>query len=203
MHKQIMEFSNRIFYNNLLIADQTVANWGLVIQNQPDTQPIEFIDTAGCGFEEQTNAETKSYFNPDEYFILRQHLDALLYNLGENRAQYRIGIISPYKQQVLFMQDNIEKDFDHFPDARIAVDTIDSFQGQERDVIYISMVRSNDRSDIGFLKDSRRMNVAMTRAKKKLIVIGDSATLSGFHFYNSFLDYVEQCGAHHTAWEWL
>jgi ATP-dependent RNA/DNA helicase IGHMBP2 len=203
MHEQIMGFSNKIFYNNELKAADMVARWGLVIQEQADDKPISFIDTAGCGFEEQINEESRSYYNPEEYFIIRQHLDNLLFLLGDDYSKYSIGIISPYKEQIIFMKDNIEKDFDHFPNAKINVDTIDSFQGQERDVIYISMVRSNDRSEIGFLKDSRRMNVAMTRAKKKLIVIGDSATLASFPFYRYFLDYVEQYDAHSTAWEWL
>ncbi len=203
MHERIMGFSNKIFYHNQLKAADMVARWGLVIQNQPDTRPVEFIDTAGCGFEEKINPETSSFYNPEEYFILRQHLDNLLFLLEEQRPKISIGIISPYKEQVLFMQEQIEKDFDHFPEARIHVNTIDSFQGQERDVIYISMVRSNDKGEIGFLKDSRRMNVAMTRAKKKLVIIGDSATLASFGFYNQFLDYVEEHQSHSTAWEWM
>lgn len=100
------------------------------------------------------------------------------------------------------MQERIATDFNHHPDATITVDTIDSFQGQERDVIYISMVRSNDKGQIGFLKDTRRMNVAMTRARKKLIIIGDSATLGSLAFYRRFLDYCDTCNAYSTAWEW-
>jgi ATP-dependent RNA/DNA helicase IGHMBP2 len=88
-------------------------------------------------------------------------------------------------------------------EKRVVVNTIDSFQGQERDVIYISMVRSNSESEIGFLKDYRRMNVAMTRARKKLVIIGDSATLGADKFYTKFLEYADSIGAYRTAWEFM
>jgi superfamily I DNA and/or RNA helicase len=83
------------------------------------------------------------------------------------------------------------------------VNTIDSFQGQEREIVYISMVRSNDKSEIGFLRDYRRMNVAMTRAKMKLVIVGDSATLGNDRFYNDFLQFAESRGAYRTAWEFM
>ena len=85
----------------------------------------------------------------------------------------------------------------------ITLNTIDGFQGQERDVIYISLVRSNTRHDIGFLSDYRRMNVAMTRARKLLVVIGDSATIGNNPFYKQFLDYCVEHGAYQTAWEYM
>ena len=85
----------------------------------------------------------------------------------------------------------------------ISVNTIDSFQGQERDVVYISMTRSNTDSTIGFLSDVRRMNVAMTRARKKLVVIGDSATLSQFDFYADFITYAQEHNGYQSAWELL
>jgi len=83
------------------------------------------------------------------------------------------------------------------------INTVDSFQGQERDIIYISLVRSNSEGNIGFLKDYRRMNVAMTRAKKKLVVIGDSATLANDKFYSQFLDFVEKHSYYRSAWEFI
>jgi superfamily I DNA and/or RNA helicase len=85
----------------------------------------------------------------------------------------------------------------------VAVNTVDGFQGQERDIIYISLVRSNSEGEIGFLNDIRRMNVALTRAKKKLVVIGDSATLSQHKFYKEFLSYIDEIGAYKSAWEYL
>jgi len=84
-----------------------------------------------------------------------------------------------------------------------SVQTIDSFQGQERDVMIISLVRSNEKCEIGFLKDYRRMNVALTRAKKSLIVIGDSATIGTDAFYQQFISYCEQIDAYESAWVYL
>lgn len=201
MNDQIMGFSNQEFYNNQLQAADFVKDWRLVTAEGEDLLPVEYIDTAGCGFEEKVNHESLSYFNPEEYGVLRMHLDKLLSLAGDQKIS--IGIVSPYKEQVIHIQQNIKTDFDHFPDADITVDTIDSFQGQERDVIYISMVRCNDKNEIGFLKDTRRMNVAMTRARKKLIIIGDSVTLSSFQFYSRFVTYAEKTGSYTTAWEWM
>jgi superfamily I DNA and/or RNA helicase len=82
------------------------------------------------------------------------------------------------------------------------ISTIDSFQGQEKEVIIVSLVRSNEDGDIGFLKDYRRMNVAITRAKEQLFVIGDSATIGADSFYNTFLSYAEKAGSYHTVWEY-
>ena len=115
-----------------------------------------------------------------------------------------IGIISPYKEQVQYLTAQIaaDEELEKFK-SQIAVKTVDGFQGQERDIIYISMVRSNDQREIGFLSDTRRMNVALTRAKKKLVVIGDSATIGNHPFYKDFLDYVESIGAYKSAWEFI
>jgi len=203
MNEIIMGFSNKLFYHNQLKAHESVAHWLINLQGQDDTRPLEFIDTAGCSFDEHTNDETLSHYNPEEYFILRQHLDNLLTLAGEEHKNLSIGIVSPYREQVVMMQDKMRTDFDHFPEADIDIDTIDSFQGQERDIIYITMVRSNPQGEIGFLKDTRRMNVAMTRARKKLIIIGDSATLAHFSFYSQLLDYAEKHDGYATAWEWL
>ena len=97
---------------------------------------------------------------------------------------------------------NEDEELKTYP-MRLAIKTVDGFQGQERDIIYISLVRSNDTKDIGFLNDIRRMNVALTRARKKLVVIGDSATLSNHKFYKDFLDYIESIQAYKSAWEFI
>ena len=200
MNKKIMGFSNAEFYENRLRADDSVADWTLWLQGLLDDKPIEFIDTAGCGFEEKINPENQSYYNPEEYYLLRQHLDRLLTHAGAESPS--IGLLSPYREQVVFMQEHLPEDFDHFPQANLTVDTIDAFQGQERDVMYISLVRSNEQCEIGFLKDTRRMNVAMTRARKKLVIIGDSATLGAFPFYSRLLAYCESIDAYDSAWSW-
>ena len=116
----------------------------------------------------------------------------------------RIGIIAPYKQQTEFIRNYILEN-ELFKDSphHFSVRTVDGFQGQERDIMCISMTRSNDNGEIGFLADTRRMNVALTRAKRKLLVFGDSATLANHGFYKSFLDYVEEIGGYRSMWEFV
>ena len=103
------------------------------------------------------------------------------------------AFISPYAGQVAAAKELLPK--------QLRISTIDSFQGQEKTIVILSLVRSNDDGDIGFLKDYRRMNVAITRAKEQLFVIGDSATIGADPFYNSFLTYIEQHGIYRTVWE--
>ena len=206
MNAAIMGFSNNYFYGNELIADESVSAQVLLNdENSMLSKSIEFIDTAGCGFDEIQNPETLSHFNPKEGDVLFKHLQQLLVEYGthENLPAISIGVISPYKEQREWLKDNVnEYEFDKTKLSSISIKTIDGFQGEERDVIYISLVRSNEKQEIGFLNDLRRMNVAITRAKKKLVVIGDSSTIGASKFYNSFLEYCEKQGAYRTAWEW-
>ncbi|MFN8258500.1 MAG: AAA domain-containing protein [Bacteroidales bacterium] len=202
MNKAIMEFSSRIFYKNSLEANEAVANWKIF----PEDLPVEFIDTAGCGFYEQMDKETLSSFNPEEGLLLFKHLANYLTNLevmGKLDEIKDIGIISPYKAQVSRLTESYHFDgfFTEAMMAKLAINTVDSFQGQERDIIYISLVRSNDEGEIGFLSDIRRMNVAMTRARKKLVVIGDSSTIGRHPFYDKFLDYINEQNAYRSAFE--
>ncbi len=198
MHQTIMGFSNQRFYNNQLKADASVATERLLFD---ENTPIVYIDTAGCGFDEKVNPQYKSRYSPDEYNILREHLYKVMAQYGDIPLP-TIAIISPYREQVVYIQDQIKEDPD-LAELPITVDTIDGFQGQERELIYISLVRSNSKMEIGFLKDYRRMNVAMTRAKKKLVVIGDSATIGNDPFYSDFLEYCEQHGTYQSAWEYM
>jgi superfamily I DNA and/or RNA helicase len=201
MHEHIMQFSSSIFYSGKLKANTHVAS-RLLFAND---MPLQFIDTAGCGFDEKL--EGTSSTNPEEAAFLIKHLLQLVTELN---AHYpidsfpSIGIIAPYKQQILVIKEQLE----HVPELapyvhRITVNTVDSFQGQERDIIYISMTRSNSEGEIGFLSDIRRMNVAMTRAKMKLIVIGDSATLAQFKFYEKFVTYAQSIDGYKSAWEYM
>jgi ATP-dependent RNA/DNA helicase IGHMBP2 len=204
MNKQIMVFSSRQFYKNQLTANKNVMDWIIF----PDDLAMEFIDTAGCGFFEETQPESRSSMNPEEMNLLFKHLSNYIENLEPLNlleSIENIGIISPYKAQVSLMQETFHenKPFTDEFRKKIAINTIDSFQGQERDIIYISLVRSNDKGEIGFLADTRRMNVAMTRARKKLVIIGDSATIGNHPFYNEFLDYVNEIGAYKSAFEYL
>ncbi|MCC6371768.1 MAG: AAA family ATPase, partial [Bacteroidia bacterium] len=162
-------------------------------------------DTAGCSFDEIQNPETLSYYNPKEGNVLFKHLEQLLFDYTQsgNATPIDIGIISPYKEQREWIKDNFsDAELEKSKLKSLSIKTIDGFQGEERDVIYISLVRSNERQEIGFLNDLRRMNVAITRAKKKLVVIGDSATIGSSAFYQSFLEYCEKNGMYRTAWEW-
>lgn len=201
MHEMIMQYSSGIFYQNRLKAHASVAQHLLF---SADT-PLAFVDTAGCGFEEKVEGTSTS--NPEEAAFLFKHLHQFVTALDAHyNAQNfpSIAVISPYRQQITLLKEQLE----HSPDLqqygdRISVNTIDSFQGQERDIVYISMTRSNPESRIGFLSDIRRMNVAMTRARKKLVIIGDSATLSQTPFYADFLTYAETSNAYQSAWEYM
>ncbi len=202
MNNQIMAFPSRQFYNNELIANVGVAERKIF----PDDIPFEFIDTAGCGFFEQTDEETRSTYNQEEANLLIQH-----FNLYANQLEamnvlnsvINVGIISPYKAQATLLQ-NALAGTTLIPEqisANLSINTVDSFQGQERDIVYISLVRSNEKGEIGFLSDIRRMNVAMTRARKKLVIIGDSSTICSHPFYDKLLDYVNEIGAYRSAFE--
>ena len=202
MHRKIMDFSNGMFYSGRLFPNKKVANWQLL----DDDLPMEFVDTAGTGFSEQINSETKSSYNQEEAHLLLQHLKTYLdklYNAKSDITTPSIGIISPYKAQAGYLKDTFEKSFDKEDTltSDVSINTIDSFQGQERDIIYISLVRSNSRGEIGFLADTRRMNVALTRAKKKLVIIGDSATIGQHDFYTRLLDYINEIDAYRSAFE--
>lgn len=199
MNEKIMGFSSQQFYQNKLLANQDVANQLLF----PDDKPLVFIDTAGCGFEEIV--ENKNISNSEEAALLMKHLHRLITDLSQHYTESAfpsIGIIAPYKEQIGVLREQFLQSPDLIQYAsHIAINTVDSFQGQERDIIYISLTRSNSEGSIGFLSDTRRMNVALTRARKKLIVIGDSATLTQHPFYAAFVDYAEQNEAYRSAWE--
>jgi predicted DNA helicase len=199
MNKDIMEFSNLKFYDGKLIAHPTVASRKLNITGI-NRSSIEFVDTAGCGFEEVQDRETLSLYNDGEIKVLMQHLLDWEHILELERPP-SIAIISPYRQQVKKMEEVVKQKGESY--NAIKINTVDAFQGQEKDIVYISLVRSNNNGDIGFLKDYRRMNVAMTRAKKKLVIIGDSATLSNDKFYIDFLEFVEKGGFYKSAWDCL
>jgi ATP-dependent RNA/DNA helicase IGHMBP2 len=209
MHDHIMNFSNKQFYGGKLMADSSV-NEKVLSKKEDDiilSKPLTFIDTAGCSYTELINPESLSISNPDEAVLLIKHLKLLLMEYARNNKNNKnlsVGIISPYKEQVQYLTELIaaDEDLQNAP-AKIVVKTIDGFQGQERTVIYISLVRCNDTKEIGFLNDIRRMNVALTRAREKLVVIGDSATLANHTFYKEFIDYVENVEGYVSAWEFI
>ena len=209
MHELIMQFSSQQFYEGRLVAAPSVAHADLPAYDPrfaPDLA-VEFLDTAGFGFQEITIAESRSTANPEEADLLLKRLSQLLepYDPADHEDDLlTIGVIAPYRAQINYLKDAIEENdelvglMEH---RMLSVGTVDSFQGQERDIIAISLTRSNAQAEIGFLSDIRRMNVGMTRARRKLLLVGDSSTLGAHPFYKAFLDYVESIGAYRTAWE--
>jgi ATP-dependent RNA/DNA helicase IGHMBP2 len=178
MQQNIAGFSSNYFYNGLLKTAQHL---------QTNEKNICFIDTAGSGFNETNGQQGTSLQNEGELVIIKKIIETELIDLN------KLAIISPYSGQVSAAKEMFNN--------QIRISTIDSFQGQENDTIIISLVRSNDEAEIGFLKDYRRMNVAITRAKNKLYIIGDSATICNDNFYKSFLQYVETNGEYKSVWE--
>ncbi len=194
MNRAIMNFSSRWFYNGLLKADPQVADRLL----SPIDRPITWVDTATCGFSEQGEGISSSKSNPHEARLLIHTLRDYIDFVGPSRVDDELtdfGIITPYKAQARLIRRLLKMNYFLKAYRRsITVNTVDGFQGQERDVIMISMVRDNDNGTIGFLRDLRRMNVAITRAKMKLIIIGNTQTLSRHRFYREFIDYVQENG---------
>jgi ATP-dependent RNA/DNA helicase IGHMBP2 len=201
MHEKIMEFPSRYFYEGKLIAHDSVRT-RLLRENQP---PVEFIDTAGCGFSESQDPETLSRCNDEEAQLLIRVVESLVEEIGAEtwvNEQISMAIITPYRAQVDHLQKLADSsDKLQLVRGSIAINTVDAFQGQERDVIAISFVRSNEKGEVGFLGDIRRTNVAMTRARKKLIMVGDSATLGAHPFYLELLDFVQKEGFYKSAFE--
>ncbi len=201
MHEAIMRFPSRYFYDNKLLAHDSVKAALL----RPHQSPIEFIDTAGCGYMETQDPETLSRFNEEEAHLLIRLTEKLIEEIGPElwlQEGITMGIITPYRSQVDLLHKLAEQSALLEPLHKlVTINTVDAFQGQERDVIAISFVRSNEKSEVGFLSDIRRTNVAMTRARKKLIMVGDSATLGAHPFYLELLDYVQKGDYYRSAFE--
>lgn len=178
MRPAIAGFSSNYFYNGLLLTANHLINAGT---------HITFIDTAGSGYNEVHGPDGTSLQNEGELQIVQKIIET------ESLDINKTALISPYSGQVSAAKEQLP--------ASLSISTIDSFQGQEKETIIVSLVRSNDDGEIGFLKDYRRMNVAITRAKEQLFVIGDSATIGADPFYNAFLTYIEQQGTYRTVWE--
>ena len=190
MNEDIMRFPSRWFYHDLLEAAPDVRHRGIL---DLDT-PIEWIDTTGRDFKEQFVGETFGRINRDEADLLLRELEAYIGRIGGQRIldeRVDFGIISPYKAQVQYLRACIRRNASLRPYRHLlTANTVDGFQGQERDVIFISLVRANEQGQIGFLGDLRRMNVAITRARMKLVILGEAETLGRHPFYRELLGYV-------------
>lgn len=199
MHAQIMDFSSQTFYGGTLMAHATVQSHllcGLAgVQATPLTETaMHWIDTAGADYQEALEADGESRTNIGEATLVQRKVDELL---AAGVAPAQISVISPYGAQVRLLRDHLAARVEQ----GLEIGSIDGFQGRENEAVIISLVRSNEEGEIGFLADTRRMNVALTRARRKLIVIGDSATIGGDPFYANLLAYFDQIGAYHTVWE--
>ncbi len=208
MHASIMGFSSAEFYEGTLVAAQEVAGHLLadlpgILADQWTTTPIHFIDTAGASFDEELEPDGESRRNPGEAEVV-QRVVGLLVDRGLSARE--IGVIAPYAAQARLLRERFastttDRAIGAGRFEGLEIDTVDGFQGREKEAIVISLVRSNPTGEIGFLGDVRRMNVALTRARRKLVVIGDSATLAHHDFYQRLLDYLQAANAYHSVWE--
>ncbi len=189
MHAGIMGPVSDFFYGGELAAAPVAAERGY-----PDLPPWKFIDTAGCGFDERKEPDGESTENPSE-------AEFVIDRLREIRAEHpdaSIGVIAPYRAQVQRLKAAWPE-----PDEALDISTVDSFQGQERDIIVLSLTRSNPDGQIGFLSEHRRTNVAMSRARRHLLIVGDSSTVGGDPFFSWLVERAEADGAYSSAWEFL
>lgn len=193
MNRLIMDFSSRQFYHGRLMADPSVAD-SLV---SPIDKPLMWVDTSNCDFGERMN-KSQSRLNQEEAKLLMTTLMDYVKLIGMERMLrdgVDFGIISPYKAQVRLIRKYLRHNKMLKPLRNaMSVNTVDGFQGQERDVILVSLVRDNANGNIGFLGDLRRMNVAITRARKKLIVVGNADTLGHHKFYDKLIAYFQENG---------
>ena len=191
MHEAIMRFSSEWFYDGELRAAPEVRHRGILDWDNP----ISWIDTSEMDFKEEFVGETFGRINKAEADLLLEHLQAYIDRIGKERIldeRIDFGIISPYKAQVQYLRSKVKHSAALRPlHSLITINTVDGFQGQERDVILISLVRANDQGEIGFLRDLRRMNVAITRARMKLIIFGDAHTLGKHPFYKKLQESIE------------
>ena len=196
MHEQIMSFSSDRFYEGQLVGDESVLAHRLcdlpdVESNELTESPILFIDTAGAGWNEKLEAGGLSKMNPSEANLIGHYVNQLA---QAGVATEDIGVIAPYAAQARLLRKSNAHD-------SLEIDTVDGFQGREKEAILITLVRSNSIGEIGFLSEPRRMNVALTRARRKLIVIGDSATVGQNAFFSDLIDYFQSIGAYKSVWE--
>ncbi len=190
MHEDIMRFHSRWFYHDELEAAPEVKYRGIL---DFDT-PASWIDTSELDLQEKAVAEGTGRLNTGEAELLVRELKNYMERIGIRRIleeHIDFGVISPYRAQVHYLRHLLKKEPFFRPCRRlITVHTVDGFQGQERDVIMISLVRANEKGQIGFLRDLRRMNVAITRARMKLLILGEAVTLTRHPFYRELYEYI-------------
>lgn len=197
MHEAIMEFPSRRFYEGRLRADESVRGHRAcelpgAVETDLTSVPFVFVDTSGTGYEERLDESLQSRENEGEAALAKRIVTDLL---EAGLRPSALAVLSPYRAQVRRLKSLLRVE-------GLEIGTIDGFQGREKEATVVSLVRSNDKGEVGFLADTRRMNVALTRARRLLIVLGDGSTLASHPFYRAFLEHAEKAGACRSAWEW-
>ncbi len=198
MHEALMDWPSTSMYGGRLRAAPQVAAHELVGLDgvaPDDTRPgpLVFIDTAGKGWSEERSEDETSTSNPEQ---ARRVVSEVRRLLGRGVAPGDVALIAPYRAQVRLLGDALAAEVE----AGLEVGSVDGFQGREREAVVLDLVRSNDDGELGFLRDVRRMNVALTRARRFLLVVGDSATLGGHDYYSGFMQAAEAAGGWISAW---
>ena len=195
MNEQIMRFSSDWFYHGQVESAPSVRHRGILDYDIPIEWRQASIDDEGTPPAEEFVGESFGRINKTEAQLTLDTLQRYFEKIGKQRVldeRIDVGVISPYRAQVQYLRQQLRKR-EFFKPFRhlISVNTVDGFQGQERDIIVISLVRSNDEGQIGFLRDLRRMNVAITRARMKLIIMGNASTMTRHPFYRKLYEYVQ------------
>lgn len=190
MHDSIMRFPSESKYEGRLEAHPSVAGHTLTTPDPLRPGPLVLIDTAGKGWNDETSERDASTRNPGHAERTAAEVQRLL---GRGLAPEEVAVITPYYAQVRLLRELL-------PVEGLEIDTVDGFQGREKEAVVVDLVRSNERGEIGFLADTRRMNVALTRARRFLLVVADSATIGGHPYYSAFLAHMEEHGAWVSAW---
>ena len=199
MNEEIMRFSSDWFYDNQMESAPEVKFRSILDLDIPmtwiDTSQFELPEDSDISFKETFVGESFGRINKAEAELTLLVLEQYFEKIGKTRIleeRLDVGVISPYRAQVQYMR-RLMKNKKFFKPFRhlISVNTVDGFQGQERDIILISLVRANNEGQIGFLRDLRRMNVAITRARMKLIILGDASTMTRHPFYKKLFEYIE------------
>jgi superfamily I DNA and/or RNA helicase len=198
MHEDIMRFPSQEFYEGKLIADETVAKHVAaelpgVTPSDLTSRPVTFVDTAGAGFDEAWNDMLESRENKGEAELAVKLLYELL---GSGLKAKDVAILTPYTAQAKLLKTLVRE-------PGLEIGSVDGFQGREKEAIILSLVRSSEAGQIGFLSDMRRLNVAITRARRCLIVVGDSATIGRHPVYARFVSHADALDSHRSSYEWV